>query len=109
MGGMRALEWGARYPDRGRRVIALATTAAASGDQIAWAAPQLAAIRMDPNFAGGDYYAGPPPLAGLSVARQIAHTTYRSGYELDTRFGRSPQTGEDPLAGGGEGGGAIST
>src|ERR1700712_4285413 len=95
MGGMRALEWGARYPDRGRRVIALATTAAASGDRIAWAAPQLAAIRMDPHFAGGDYYAGPLPLAGLSVARQTAHTTYRSGYELDTRFGRDVQPGED--------------
>ena len=100
MGGMRALEWGAMYPDRVRRVVALATTAAASGDQIAWAAPQLAAIRMDPNFAGGNYYDGSPPLAGLSVARQIAHTTYRSGYELDTRFGRSAQAGEDPMRGG---------
>ncbi len=100
MGGMRALEWGAMYPDRVRRVIALATTAAASGDQIAWAAPQLAAIRMDPNFAGGNYYGGPLPLAGLSVARQIAHITYRSGYELDTRFGRAVQAGEDLRRGG---------
>ncbi len=100
MGGMRALEWGVMYPGRVRRVVALATTAAATGDQIAWAAPQLAAIRMDPNFAGGDYYNGSPPLAGLAVARQIAHTTYRSRYELDTRFGRDAQPGEDPLRGG---------
>ncbi|SDO30944.1 homoserine O-acetyltransferase [Nakamurella panacisegetis] len=91
MGGMRALEWGVTYPAQVRRVIAVATTAAASGDQIAWAASQLAAIRMDPDFAGGDYYAGRPPLRGLSVARQIAHTTYRSGYELNTRFGRARQ------------------
>ena len=91
MGGMRALEWGAMFGDRVRRVIAVATTAAASGDQIAWAAPQLAAIRMDPDFAGGDYYAHRPPLAGLSVARQIAHVTYRSGYELNVRFGRDRQ------------------
>src|SRR6195952_2400735 len=100
MGGMRALEWGVLHPDRVRAVVAVATTAAASADQIAWAAPQLAAIRMDPNFAGGDYYGGPLPRAGLSVAREIAQTTYRSGYELDTRFGRSPQPGEDPLQGG---------
>jgi len=93
MGGMRALEWGVMYPNRVRRVIAIATTAAASGDQIAWAAPQLAVIRMDPNFAGGDFYTGQPPLAGLSVARQIAHITYRSAYELDTRFGRGVQPG----------------
>jgi homoserine O-acetyltransferase len=100
MGGMRALEWGAMYPDRVRRLVAIATTAAASGDQIAWAAPQLAAIRMDPNFAGGDYYGGPAPLAGMAVARQIAHATYRSRYELDTRFGRDVQAGEDLLHGG---------
>ena len=95
MGGMRALEWGATYPERVRRVIAVATTAAASADQIAWAAPQLAAIRLDPAFRGGDYYGGPLPLAGLSVAREIAHTTYRSGYELDIRFGRDRQ-GDGP-------------
>jgi homoserine O-acetyltransferase len=97
MGGMRALEWGAMYPDRVRKVIAIATTAAASGDQIAWAAAQLAAVRMDPHFAGGDYYdGGVAPLAGLSVARQIAHTTYRSGYEFNTRFGRALQPDVDP-------------
>ncbi len=100
MGGMRALEWGVMYPDRVRRVVALATTAAASGDQIAWAAPQLAAIRMDPNFDGGDYYDSSAPLAGLAVARQIAHATYRSRYELDTRFGRAVQEGEDLRHGG---------
>ncbi len=100
MGGMRALEWGVMYPERVRRVLALATTAAASADQIAWAAPQLAAIRMDPNFADGDYYGGPPPLAGLAVARQIAHTTYRSRHELNSRFGREAQAGEDLLHGG---------
>ena len=35
------------------------------------------------------------------IARQIAHTTYRSALELDTRFGRVPQAGEEPLGGGG--------
>jgi len=91
MGGMRALEWGVMYPEMVRSVVAIATTAAASGDQIAWAAPQLAAIRMDPHFAGGNYYEGEFPLAGMAVARQIAHVTYRSGYELNTRFGRHLQ------------------
>ena len=97
MGGMRALEWAVTHPDRVRAVLAVATTAAASADQIAWAAPQLAAIRLDPAFRGGDYYDGPAPLAGMAVARQIAHTTYRSALELDSRFGRSAQDGENPL------------
>ncbi|MTD12766.1 homoserine O-acetyltransferase [Nakamurella sp. YIM 132087] len=93
MGGMRALEWGVEHAGYVREVIAVATTAAASADQIAWATPQLAAIRMDPAFAGGDYHGGPAPVAGMAVARQIAHTTYRSAQELEDRFGRDEQPG----------------
>lgn len=104
MGGMRALEWGIMQPDRVRNVVAIATCAAYSGDQIAWSAPQLTAIRSDPLFRGGDYYpesgGDGPPLAGMAVARQIAHITYRSAQELDTRFGRDEQTGERVATGG---------
>ncbi|MCV2394980.1 homoserine O-acetyltransferase [Actinotalea sp. M2MS4P-6] len=104
MGGMRALEWAVMEPDRVRAVAPVATTALSSGDQIAWAHAQLAAIRSDPAWHGGDYYDvadGNGPLAGMGVARQIAHTTYRSAFELDTRFGRRAQDGEQPLGGGG--------
>ena len=38
---------------------------------------------------------------GLGIARQIAHTTYRSSLELEERFGAAPQGDEDPLGGGG--------
>lgn len=100
MGGMRALEWAVSLPDRVDRCLALATCAFFTADQIAWGAPQLAAIRADPDFRAGDYYDGPAPLAGMAIARQIAHTTYRSALELNTRFGRSPQAVEDPLRGG---------
>jgi len=100
MGGMRVLEWAAGFPERVDRAIAIATCAYFSADQIAWSVPQLAAIRADGNFRGGDYYDGPPPLAGMAVARQIAHTTYRSALELNTRFGRTAQGVEDPLRGG---------
>jgi homoserine O-acetyltransferase len=100
MGGMRALEWAVGAPDRVRRAIVVASTAQASADQIAWAAPQIAAIRLDPKFAGGDYYDAAPPLDGMAIARQIAHTTYRSAEELTVRFGRDVQPGEDLAAGG---------
>jgi homoserine O-acetyltransferase len=100
MGGMRALEWAVGYPDRVLRSIAIATCGYFTGDQIAWSVPQLAAIRADGNFHGGDYYDGQPPLAGMAVAREIAHTTYRSALELDTRFGRDYQGTENPLVGG---------
>lgn len=104
MGGMRVLEWAVMAPDRVRGVAPIATAAASSGDQIAWAHAQLEAIRADARWRGGDYYDAAPgegPHVGLGIARQIAHTTYRSAIELDRRFGREPQPGEDPLFGDG--------
>jgi homoserine O-acetyltransferase len=101
MGGMRALEWAVSHPDRVETAIVLAAAAYATADQIAWCQPQLLAIRSDPAFQGGDYYDGDGPLTGLGLARRIAHTTYRSSWELDERFGRAPQGAEEPLGGGG--------
>jgi homoserine O-acetyltransferase/O-succinyltransferase len=103
MGGMRAVEWAVMFPDRVERLLLLACGAAASADQIAWASPQLTAIREDPGWAGGDYHdaeRGHGPHLGLGIARRIAHATYRSAEELDIRFGRRPQPGEDPSVGG---------
>ena len=103
MGGMRALEWAATEPDRVERLCLLASPAATTAEQIAWAAPQLAAIRSDPGWRGGDYHDAPPgagPHRGLGVARRIAHLSYRSPLELELRFGRQPQVGEDPWRGG---------
>jgi homoserine O-acetyltransferase len=103
MGGMRALEWAATEPDRVERLCLLASPAATTADQIGWAAPQLAAIRSDPGWRGGDYHAAPPgegPHRGLGIARRMAHLSYRSGFELAERFGREPQDGEDPFHGG---------
>jgi homoserine O-acetyltransferase len=102
MGGMRALEWAVGHPDKVERLIAVATTAAASAEQMALTAVQALAIRYDPLFAGGDYYdkPGPGPVAGLGLARRIGHISYRSESELSDRFGRRGQGAEDPLQGG---------
>lgn len=103
MGGMRALEWAVSKPERVQRLGVFAAPAQTTGDHIAWAAPQLAAIRMDPAWRGGQYYDAQPgegPHHGLGIARRIAHTTYRSAHELDTRFGHQPQgEGETLVAG----------
>ena len=102
MGGMRALEWAVTHPELVRSCLVLASCAAATADQIAWCHPQLAAIRSDPHFHGGDYYGhGEGPATGLALARSIAHTTYRAEPELSDRFGRRAQEGEEPLGGGG--------
>ncbi|GEL99827.1 homoserine O-acetyltransferase MetX [Cellulomonas terrae] len=103
LGGLRVLEWAASAPERVGSIAAIATAAQTSGDQIAGFHTQLAAIRADPRYRDGDYYdaaAGDGPHVGLGLARQIAHQTYRSAKELDQRFGRIPQGGEQPLEGG---------
>ena len=104
MGGHRVLEWAVSAPERVNALAAIATAAQTTGDQIAWAHAQLGAIRADPHYLAGDYYGaddGKGPHTGLALARQIAHTTYRSARELDTRFGRIPQRAENPLDGSG--------
>jgi homoserine O-acetyltransferase len=110
MGGMRALEWAVTHPDRIDRCLVLASTPYATADQIAWCQPQLLAIRQDPDFLGGDYYdSGRRPEAGLGLARRIAHITYRTEIELDDRFGRAAQLGEEPLATGDRGRFAVES
>jgi homoserine O-acetyltransferase len=100
MGGMRVVEWAVGHPHRLRAAVALATCGYSSADQIGWTTPQLSAIRADPHFRGGDYYDGDWPLTGMAIARQIAHATYRSEHELNTRFGRQDQPGENAADGG---------
>lgn len=103
MGGMRALEWAVGRPGRTGSLLVLAAPAASSAEQIAWGSTQIAAIRDDPGWRGGDYHDAPPgsgPHRGLGLARRIAHVTYRSEPELTTRFGRRPQPGELPSRGG---------
>jgi homoserine O-acetyltransferase len=103
MGGMRALEWAVGMPARVGHAIVLAVGASATAEQIALCSLQNRVIRADPEFAGGDYYTrgdGSGPLTGMAIARGVGQVGYRSELELDERFGRRPQDGEQPLAGG---------
>ncbi|WP_305836681.1 alpha/beta fold hydrolase, partial [Klebsiella pneumoniae] len=91
MGGMQALEWAVMYPERVRGVAAIATTAAASAQQIALSSVQRSSIVLDPGWRGGDYYDAVPgagPHMGLAVARQSAQISYRTEQVFNERFGR---------------------
>ena len=102
MGGMQALELAIEHPDRLDKVAILAAPAISNADQIALNSVQLEAIRMDPAFAGGDYYDGDEgPHQGLALARRMALLNYRSPTELNDRFARSWQSGLNPMGGGG--------
>jgi homoserine O-acetyltransferase/O-succinyltransferase len=91
MGGMRALEWAVALPDRVETLFFLASGAVATADQIGTQTTQQMAIRSDPRWRGGDYPLDDPPVAGLGIARRIAHLTYRSAFELGQRFGTEVQ------------------
>lgn len=97
MGGARALEYAVEFPEQVANLVVMASTGQASAEQIAFAQVQTQSIRLDPHFAGGDYYLNQArPDEGLGLARRLAHLTYRSEAELEHRFGRKAQEGEVP-------------
>jgi homoserine O-acetyltransferase len=93
MGGMQALEWTARHPQRVKAAIPLATTARHSPMLIAFSEVGRQAIYADPAWNGGDYYGqDQKPDAGLAVARMVGHITYLSEQAMHAKFGRRLQT-----------------
>ncbi|WP_370456445.1 homoserine O-acetyltransferase [Amycolatopsis sp. WAC 04169] len=103
MGGNRALEWAATWPERVAAIMVLGSAAVTPPDHLALGSAQIHAITAGPGWHGGDYHHLPPgegPHRGLGTARRIAHLAYRAEAELEQRFGRRPQDGEDPFLGG---------
>ena len=95
MGGMLALSLAANFPDRAKRVLAIATTARHSAQNIAFHEVGRQAVMADPNWREGDYYGhGKGPEKGLAVARMAAHITYLSEAGLTDKFGRRLQDRE---------------
>lgn len=95
LGGMRSLEWAICNPERVAAICTIGSSAVATGDQIGIWSTEIHAIKADPNFHGGDYYDKEKgPLEGMSIARKIAHLSYRTEYEMDMRFGRDLQGDE---------------
>ncbi|PZN96133.1 MAG: homoserine O-acetyltransferase [Alphaproteobacteria bacterium] len=94
MGGMQALDWAVAHPARVRSVVAIATAARHSAQNIAFHEVGRQAIMADPMWLGGNYPERQPPAAGLAVARMAAHITYLSEEGLTEKFGRRLQDRE---------------
>jgi len=89
LGGMQALEWALRYPERVRGALVIASTARMSAQAIAFNAVGRNSIISDTNWRRGRYYEdGDIPAQGLSVARMIGHITYLSEEAMHAKFGR---------------------
>lgn len=94
MGGMQAIEWPLRFPDRVARVFTTASAARHSAMQIGFNEVGRQAIERDPRWRGGDYPDGDAPVDGLAIARMIGHLTFLSSEAFDAKFGRKPQREE---------------
>ena len=94
LGGMQALGWAIRYPQRVRHALVIAAAPNLSAENIAFNEVARQAIMTDPDFHAGHYYAhAAKPRRGLRVARMIGHITYLSDEQMETRFGRQLRDG----------------
>ena len=89
LGGMQALAWTLRYPDRVRHAVVVASAPNLNAENIAFNEVARRAITTDPDFHGGHFYRyGVLPKRGLRVARMIGHITYLSDDVMNEKFGR---------------------
>ncbi len=100
LGGMQALCWSMRYPQRVKHCVAIATAPNLSAQNIAFNEVARRAIVTDPDFHDGHFYEfGVVPRRGLRVARMIGHITYLSDDVMEEKFGRElvgRDLGDDP-------------
>ena len=114
LGGMQALSWSLRYPERMRHAVVVASAPNLNAENIAFNEVARRAIVTDPDFNGGHFYEhGVVPARGLRIARMVGHITYLSDDVMNQKFGRSlraptlpaargslPPEGTDPTRGG---------
>ena len=96
LGGMQALCWSLRYPERVAHAVVVASAPNLNAENIAFNEVARRAIVTDPDFHGGNFYAhGAVPRRGLRIARMIGHITYLSDDVMNQKFGRQLRDGLD--------------
>ncbi len=99
LGGMQALSWSLRYPERMRHAVVVASAPNLNAENIAFNEVARRAIVTDPDFNGGHFYEhGVVPARGLRIARMIGHITYLTDDVMNQKFGRSLRATTLPAA-----------
>jgi homoserine O-acetyltransferase len=94
LGGMQALSWAMRYPQRVRHALVIAAAPNLSAQNIAFNEVARQAIMTDPDFFDGHFAAhGTLPRRGLRIARMVGHITYLSDLQMEDKFGRNLREG----------------
>jgi len=88
MGGMQALSWLIKYPDKIKSVIIIASAIKHSPQQIAFDEVGRVSIISDSAWNDGKYYGKEHPVSGLALARMVGHITYMSDKSMMEKFGR---------------------
>lgn len=98
VGGLIALTFATRLPDRVRNVISIAAGFKTTVLNRLILFEQILAIENDPNFNGGDFYDESPPLYGLALARMISHKTFVHLDSIEKRARQDVIQADDVLA-----------
>ena len=93
LGGMQALAWSLKYPDRVKHAAVIASTPKLTAQNIAFNEVARKSITSDPDFHDGYYYKhNTIPSKGLKLARMVGHITYLSDESMGEKFGREKKT-----------------
>ncbi|WP_027858081.1 homoserine O-succinyltransferase MetX [Marinobacterium jannaschii] len=95
LGGMQALQWSIKFPQRLRHCMVIASAPKLSAQNIAFNEVARQAISRDPQFYAGHYYENNEvPKTGLMLARMLGHITYLSADGMREKFGRDLKEGK---------------
>jgi len=87
LGGICAIEWSTRFPDRLSAAIPVASGSHLTSQALAFDIVARNAIQSDPNFHDGQYHdLGVIPADGLAIARMLGHITYLSRESMMKKF-----------------------
>ncbi|MDR0327307.1 MAG: homoserine O-acetyltransferase [Planctomycetaceae bacterium] len=96
LGGLNAIEWSRRFPDRLSAAVPLATGSHLTSQALAFDIVARNAIQSDPHFHGGQYHDhGVTPANGLAIARMLGHITYLSRESMMKKFDATRNQGRN--------------
>ena len=96
LGGINAIEWARRFPDRLLAAVPIATGPYLTSQALAFDIVARNAIHSDPNFHDGQYHEhGVIPADGLAIARMLGHITYLSRESMMKKFDATRNQGRN--------------
>jgi homoserine O-acetyltransferase len=95
-GGFQALTWGCDYPARAPRIGVLSARLASAAYSMALWHVVREAIRLDPDWRGGDYYETGVPTRGIGLATTMGLLHWMAPALMEARYGRRRQSNDRP-------------